>query len=166
MTKTRTLLAAAAATVGLVALADPAQALPPQPFDAFTLPGTDDVGDEEGYCSFPVLVGGLSKSGPKGPHDRVTGFTSVTVTNMDTGKTLTFNASGPGTFTNTENGGFKLDAGGPWLTYTTAENSADGVPQLAYTTGHLRYEVDGQTRDTVSWELDGNLTDVCAELSG
>jgi hypothetical protein len=133
MKKTRTLLAAAAAIAGLVAFASPAQAAPPQPFEAFTLPGTEDVGDLEGYCLFPVLVEGLSKSGPKGPHGRVTGVTRVTVTNMDTGKRLTFNASGPGTFTGTEDGGFILDAAGPWLTFTTVENSADGVPQLAYT---------------------------------
>jgi hypothetical protein len=163
MKKTRTLLAAAAAIAGLAAFAGPAQAAPPQPFDPFILQANDDLGG--GYCSFPVLVGGFSKSGFKGPHDRVTGFTSVTVTNMDTEKKLTFNASGPGTFTNNPDGSFSLDASGPWLTWTTVENSQPaGVLQLAYTNGHLHYEVD-ENGNTQVYTLDGKSQDVCALLA-
>jgi hypothetical protein len=60
----RTLLATAAVAAGLAAFAGQAQAVPPQHFESFTLPATDDLG--EGYCLFPVLVEGLAKSGPKG----------------------------------------------------------------------------------------------------
>jgi poly(3-hydroxybutyrate) depolymerase len=58
MKKTRTLLAAAAAIAGLVALPGAAQAAPPQA-QTFTidLPGTNDpdVGDN-GFCPFPVQI--------------------------------------------------------------------------------------------------------------
>ena len=169
MKRTRTLLAAAAAIAGLVAFAGPAQAVPPQaePSDPFVLLGTDTKG-LDGYCDFPVEVVFISNPGPvhKPRGNASTGFISATVTNQTTGKTLTFNISGPGTFTTAEDGSFTIDTHGANLLYTTVENLSEfpDVPQLAYTTGHVYVEVDA-TGETTVYELNGKSTDVCAELS-
>jgi hypothetical protein len=168
MKKARTLWAVAAAIAGLVALAGPAQAEPPQaePF-SFDLPGTDisvegvPAAGDDGYCSFPVRIEGVSN---QFPDEHPTGFGSATVTNLVTNETLTFNVSGPGKFTFPTTGGFTLDAAGPWLTWTTVANSFEDVPQLAYTTGHLRFSVD-EDGLTTSYKLNGESTDVCAALS-
>src|SRR6187431_1589144 len=100
MKKSRTLLAAAAATVGLVAFAGQAQAAPPDktfrpsPIDV-TLVGQDTAG-VNGFCTFPVHIVGTSNQllheGSNG--NQATGFIFVTVTNETTGKTLKFNISG------------------------------------------------------------------------
>jgi hypothetical protein len=47
---------------------------------------------------------------------------------------------------------------------TTVDNSAEGVPQLAYTTGHVHVIVDSNGK-TTEYELNGKSTDVCAALS-
>jgi hypothetical protein len=171
MKKRRTLLAVAAAIAGFVALAGPAQALPPKavPF-SFDLPGSAisveglPAAGDNGYCPFPVRIDGVSNQKPTGPHNKVTGFGSATVTNLVTNETLSFNASGPGTITTTPSGGFTLDGTGPWLTWTTVANSFPGVPQLAYTTGHLQFSVAASGL-TTSYKLKGRSTDVCAALS-
>ena len=62
-----------------------------------------------------------------------------------TGKTLNFRISGPGTFTDLDGvagGAFMLDLGGANLLWTTVDNSYPGVPQLAYTTGHVQVGVE------------------------
>src|SRR5512132_1190642 len=56
MKKTRTLLAAAAGSAGLVALAGPAQAAPPEPaHQTYALPGTDTE-QGNGFCPFAVHI--------------------------------------------------------------------------------------------------------------
>jgi hypothetical protein len=166
MRKTRRLLAAAAAIAGLVALPGPAQAVPPQavPF-RLPLAGTDAVG-RDGVCRFPVVIDFLTNQLTPRPHNRFTGYLSATVTRVDTGKTLTFNASGPGTLTNNGIPPFSLNGSGPWLTYTQVKNLPDDVevPPRAYTNGHLQYSVDANGK-TTSYELNGRSTDVCAALS-
>jgi hypothetical protein len=199
MKKSRTLLAAVAAVAGLVAFAAPAQAAPPQatPQDPVYLAGqTDDyigplpldpsppepnvdlkaVGDD-GYCDFPVKVVQAAIKAPVTTElpDGSTvvtfrGFGSATVTNMNSGKTLTFNISGPGSVTIFPNvppatgNAFEIDAKGPNLLYTTVANSFPGVPQLAYTTGHVRVHVEA-SGITDSYELSGHSTDVCPLLA-
>jgi hypothetical protein len=164
------LFAAAAAIAAVVAVPGPAQAVPPQvqPFQQL-LPGTDisvpelpaAANPEDGYCRFPVVIDYLSTQAPKGPNNVVAGFASATVTRLDTGKTLTFNASGPGKFTDLGGGAFTLDASGPWLTWTQVKNLYQGVgAPLAYTNGHLQYEVDA-SGNTTKYELNGKSTNVC-----
>jgi hypothetical protein len=186
MKKTRMLLAAAAAIAGLVALAGPAQAVPPQAEHTIILlegrsianddPPLPALGDN-GYCAFPVKIDYLSNqkgketSGPPGSTaTHFTGFASATVTNLATGKTFTFKVSGPGTFTDLDSlpgGAFTLDLGGANLLWTTVANSYPGVPQLAYTTGHVQVEVNDAGLTTL-YELNGNggePTDVCELLA-
>ena len=174
MRKTRRLLAAAAAIAGLVALPGPAQAVPPQavPFrlplagTEISVPDLPAVGPNDGVCRFPVVIDYLTNQLTPRPHNRFTGYLSATVTRLDTGKTLTFNASGPGAFTNNGIPPFSLNGSGPWLTYTQVKNLPDDVevPPLAYTKGHLQYSVDANGK-TTSYELNGRSTDVCAALT-
>jgi hypothetical protein len=174
MKKTRTLLAAAAAIAGLVALAGPAQAVPPQAqHTLIPLDGTNTAG-VNGYCAFPVEIDYLSNqkgkdtSGPPGSTaTHFTGFASATVTNLATNKTLTFNVSGPGTFTDLDSlpgGAFTLDVMGHNLLWTTVANSFPGVPQLAFSTGHVQVSVDDAGL-TTTYELNGKATDVCKLLA-
>jgi len=174
MKKTRTLLAAAAAIAGLVALAGPAQAVPPQAqHTLIPLDGTNTAG-VNGYCAFPVEIDYLSNqkgkdtSGPPGSTaTHFTGFASATVTNLATNKTLTFNVSGPGTFTDLDSlpgGAFTLDVMGHNLLWTTVANSFPGVPQLAFSTGHVQVSVDDAGL-TTSYKLNGKATDVCKLLA-
>jgi hypothetical protein len=168
MKKTRALLVAAAAIAGLVALPGAAQAVPPQA-QTFTidLPGTNEPGvGDNGFCPFPVQI--VAVTNQLTPHNKpvnnLTGFGSATVTNTDTGTTLKFNISGPGTVTNNNLPPFTIDAHGPNLLWTTVDNSFPGVPQLAYTTGRVHVEVDANGK-TTAYELTGNSTDVCELLA-
>ena len=168
MKKTRTLLAAAAAIAGLVALPGAAQAAPPQA-QTFTidLPGTNEPGvGDNGFCPFPVQI--VAVTNQLTPHDKpvnnLTGFGSATVTNTVTGETLKFNISGPGTVTNNNLPPFTIDAHGPNLLWTTVANSFEDVPQLAYTTGHVQVTVDASGQ-TTSYKLTGHSTDVCKLLA-
>ena len=86
------------------------------------------------------------------------------VTNTVTGKTLRFNVSGPGTLTTFQDGAFALDVTGHNLLWTTVANSFRGVPQLAFTTGHVRVSVEASGL-TTGYKLNGKSTDVCAALS-
>lgn len=94
---------------------------------------------------------------------RFTGHAEAIATNDKTGKSITYNISGPGTLTVLTDGSFTIDAAGPNLLYTTVENSAPGVPQLAYTTGRVQLAVNN-TGHTDSYQLNGRSTDVCAKL--
>jgi hypothetical protein len=169
MKKTRTLLAAAAAIAGLVALAGPAEAVPPQArTEHVDLPAK--TLDTDGFCPFPVHIDIVTNQPiinppPAGPAvQHITGFASATVTNEVTHKTLKFNISGPGTITFLPGGAFALDVAGPNLLYTTVNNSFPGVPQLAYTTGHVQVEVAANQK-TTDYQLNGRSTDVCKLLA-
>jgi hypothetical protein len=143
-----TLMIAAATTAMLFGLAGPAQAAPP-PTQSFTLnlPGTDSAGNN-GFCTFPVRIDEVShqrdnkSTGPNGATvDHFTGNATATVTNTTTGKKLSYNISGPGTVTSYPDGSFTIDAAGPNLLWTTVANSYPGVPQIAYTHGHVQVSV-------------------------
>jgi hypothetical protein len=164
MKSRRAFLSLAAASTGLIAVTGPAQAAPPQPTPfSLTLPSQQNEG-ANGYCqNFPVLVEGTSYQELRGG-GKITGRGTATVTNVETGKSLTYNINGPATITTTPDGGFAVDATGPNLLYTTAANSYPGVPQLAYTTGHVQFTVNGSGL-TTSYHLSGKSTDVCAALS-
>jgi hypothetical protein len=154
--------------LGWSPFAGPAQAVPPQAASgSFDLLGTDTEGSN-GYCSFPVTVDFVNNQLTPRPQNRLTGFISVTVTNTDTGKSLKFNASGPGIVTvadDPDGGSITTDGTGPWFTWTTVENTEPaGVLPLAYTTGRLHYVVDANG-NTIEYELTGKSQDVCALLA-
>lgn len=97
---------------------------------------------------------------------KISGQAKVTVTNMTTEKSLSYNISGPGTVTIFPDGRFSVNAGGPNLLWTTRENLAffPDVPTLSYTTGRVAFEVDA-TGQTISYSHAGRTTDVCAALA-
>jgi hypothetical protein len=94
----------------------------------------------------------------------VTGNAAATVQNTTTGKTLSFNISGPGTETFYSDGSLTANVGGPNLFYTTQTNSYPGVPPIIYTTGHVTFSV-AASGITTSFHNSGHLTDVCAALA-
>jgi hypothetical protein len=93
-----------------------------------------------------------------------TGNATVVATNTETGKAISYQINGPGTFTTNPDGSFTIDAAGPNLLFTTVANSYQGVPQLAYTTGRVQISV-ASNGVTTSYKLNGRSTDVCAALA-
>ncbi|MCA1680349.1 MAG: hypothetical protein LC777_16050 [Actinobacteria bacterium] len=153
--------------VGLLSVA-PAWAEDPR----IPLPTPDPV-VLEGYCDFPVLLSYTRSkqyiihqtTAPDGTTTlKITGNAVATVKNLDTGKLLTYNISGPGTVVIRPNGSFGVNAGGPNLFYTLPENSFPGVPTLSYTTGRVAFQVDPSGK-TTTYSLRGHQTDVCAALA-
>jgi hypothetical protein len=172
--KFRMLVGVVVGLIGGAAFAAPASADPPLPIpasDPFTLPGRDTEGDD-GFCQFPVLVTFTRSTAhyrestlPDGTVvQKIEGSAFVTVMNETTGTSLSYNISGPGTVTIYTDGSFALDLHGPNLLWTTVANSFAGVPQLAYTHGHVLVDVD-PSGHTASYSLSGNSVDVCAALA-
>jgi hypothetical protein len=97
---------------------------------------------------------------------KITGRARATVTNPDTGESVSYNISGPGTAVFYPNGAFSLDVAGPNLLYTLPENLLNfpDVPTISYTTGHVTVEVDASGQ-TTSYTLTGARTDVCEALT-
>jgi hypothetical protein len=98
----------------------------------------------------------------------ITGKARATVTNQTTGKSVSYNISGPGTVVFYPDGAFDIDAGGPNLLWTTRVNLGEFsyVPTISYTTGHVTVEVDASGL-TTDYALVGGArqTDVCAVLA-
>ncbi|GAA2852720.1 hypothetical protein GCM10010472_07390 [Pseudonocardia halophobica] len=172
MKLSRTLLATAVALLGAFAFTGTAQAAE---VTTFHLQGRNTAGDN-GYCSFPVTI--LYTSNQKlrpGPNGLVTGNATAKVTNDISGKTLTYNVSGPSRTTINSDGTLTAVAGGPNLLFTTVANSYPGVPQLAYSTGRVQFTLtppaapgsppEGNFGRTTSYSLSGSRTDVCAALA-
>jgi hypothetical protein len=163
------LTALAALTLAAPALAaDPRIPLPSVPVD---LPAS-------GFCeNFAVHIELVdfnqyiirSTTAPKGTVTlRFAGRARATVTRVDTGESVSFNISGPGTLTINPDGSFSGDLAGPNLLWTARANLANfpNVPTVSYTTGHVTFAVDASGQ-TISYNLAGGArqTDVCAVLA-
>ena len=71
-------------------------------------------------------------------HIKVTGALKVTLTDTATGRSVTYNISGPGTSIAYANGDFLFDATGRNLWFLTPEQAAaTGLPQLFVTSGPI-----------------------------
>jgi hypothetical protein len=171
--KFRVVVGVALGLMGGAVVAAPARSDPPLPLPTgpVTLPGTDSIG-ADGFCAFPVRITYTRSTAhyrestlpDETVVDKVEGSAFVTVTNEATGKSLDYNISGPGTLTTHPDGSFSLDVHGPNLLWTTVANSFPGVPQLAYTNGHVLVDVNA-SGTTTSYSLSGNSVDVCAALA-
>lgn len=128
------------------------------------------------YCDFAVLVTFtdfnqyiIHQTETTAPDETITttlditGRARATVTNLSTGKMVSYNISGPGTIVFDSTGAFSIDTHGPNLLWTTRGNSAEGVPQISYTTGHVTLQV-APSGLTTSYNLSGRQTDVCEVL--
>ena len=132
---------------------------------------------DERYCGFPVVITFpqvnqyiiRQTTSPDGTTTlQIAGHLQATVTNQDTGESVTYNISGPGSLVIFPDGAFSIDAAGPNLLWTLPENLVNfpAVPTISYTTGHVTVAVDASGQ-TTSYTLAGGArqTDVCAVLA-
>jgi hypothetical protein len=162
--------AAVLASLAALALAAPARADDPR------VPLTAPNATLSGYCQgFNVSVEFTrynqyiirQSTAPDGTTTlRIAGNAKATVTNLSTGKSVSYNVSGPGTLVIHPDGSFTIDAAGPNLLWTLPENSYPNVPAISYTTGHVTLAVDASGK-TTSYSLAGGArqTNVCAVLT-
>jgi hypothetical protein len=164
-------LGAVLGLLGGVLTASPALARGPgwtfQPAAPFTL--------DASFCGFPVYVAypvdkeysKLLKTLDGSTITLITGSLVSTQTNLNTGKTITENVSGPGKFTTNPDGSATLAAkgrNGP-ISITPADAQRFGLPAVMVTAGALTISLDPNGNIT-SLSLQGQvLVDVCAALS-
>jgi hypothetical protein len=126
-----------------------------------------------GFCSFPlhsdVLVNkeyGKITTLPDGTTViKLTGSFKVTMTNVDSGKTIPINASGPGTIRLFPDGTTSVDGTGHWLiTNLAPDATAFGLPAVMVTSGRLHEVLDADFHPT-ELSVSGRTVDVCALLA-
>jgi hypothetical protein len=99
-------------------------------------------------------------------HIKVTGALKVTLTDTATGRSVTYNISGPGTSIAYANGDFLFNATGRNLLLLTPDQAAaTGLPQLFVTSGPISvlFRADGSVEVQ---RLGNHLQDICAALTG
>jgi hypothetical protein len=125
-----------------------------------------------GFCSFPVHIDvvankeyGKITTLPDGTTIiKETGTLKDGVTNVSTGKTLLFNASGPGTITIYPNGSVTVDGTGHWLIYLPAASTGlFGFPGMMLTSGQIHATLD-PTGTPTALSVTGRMSDVCGAL--
>jgi hypothetical protein len=117
-----------------------------------------DVVTNKEYASLTVTADGASII-------KVTGSFVVTFTNGTTGKSITLNASGPGTFTFPANSSLQIvDANG--LSFWVAPNLSEfGLPNAFLSSGPLQLTADRSNFQVVSVARQPHvLVDICAAL--
>ena len=125
-------------------------------------------------CGFPVHVGFpvddeyivKSSTAADGTTTlRITGQLSESLTNTDTGKTLTEQVNGPATIVLRADGSLEtLDGQGAGiLVFGPHSQATFGVPGIDLTHGHVIQQVDATGR-TTSLSLSGTQTDLCGQL--
>jgi hypothetical protein len=94
----------------------------------------------------------------------ITGSLKVRATNLDSGKALDLNISGPGVITENADGSVTLDAYGSWLIWFFPGDLGPGSPgQLFVNSGHF-VETFSSTGVTVDKQT-GSQQDICAALA-
>jgi len=118
-----------------------------------------DIPVDRQYGTFSTLPDGSTVL-------KITGSLVWTLTNTETGTSVTVNASGPGTVTFPINTTLAvIDGSGLNIIYIT--NGADfGVPNIFYSSGKLQFTTDLSNDTIVSMPRTPHiLQDVCAELA-
>lgn len=161
-------LTAAAVAVCLIGFAPSAGAA--SPFRVFLTPGPDFT--FAGTCAFPVLAHTVTDKEyatfttlPDGTvTEAITGKAVGEYTNLNSGKSIVVNTSGPGVVTFNTDGTIGVDLRGPstWL-FTPQEQADFGLPQFAYTAGHMQYVYNGGLFQNLTFT--GSVTDLCDSLS-
>lgn len=168
-TLTRATTVSGGVCAALLLCAAPASAAPPFTPFSFPLPSSSpaDAG-EDGFCAFPVLVEGVAEFRSVPPGDpgstRFVGPGFATVTNTQTGESVSFNISGPSNPRTSPAGVVTYKGTGGQLAFTTVGNSFPGVSPLTYSTGLLTFTIaaDGTT---TAYSAKGRTVDVCAALA-
>jgi hypothetical protein len=83
-----------------------------------------------------------------------------TLTNLDTGTSITLNISGPAFITVYPDGSITVNGTGLWLFWPNPET---GEPGFFQTSGHLVISVDPE--GNASFDLVGRIVDVCSQLA-
>ena len=137
------------------------------PAEPFTVPAL--------YCGFEFLVTTvvneeftkILKTADGSMTFLFTGAITTSLTNLQTGKTITEKMNGPGKFFGNPDGSFtEVHTGLNGLFFLTPANAQRfGLPAVSVTAGALRFSVDPDGNLT-SLSLDGHvLVDVCAALA-
>jgi hypothetical protein len=150
------------------ALAAGASPRVPVLFDDFDLPAD--------FCGFPVHVSSpvnnefankftTNADGTTSIH--ITGRFYVGFTNLDSGKSVVYNVSGPGTFTVRQDNTFVVmeGEGRGFAIFAPAAQAAFGVPGIAVVSGHAvtTFAADGSV---TSFSFSGGRpTDACAAIA-
>jgi hypothetical protein len=134
---------------------------------AFTLPAS------AGFCPFDIYeepVGNKEKIatffGPSGEvkFQIITGVNKWKFTNLDTGKSIVFNASGPAKFV-VQPGSNTVLAYGGGVSFYYLPNPPAGFPKLALTRGRVVAELDPNTFTVTNViTQNGTVQDICTLL--
>jgi hypothetical protein len=134
--------------------------------------GPFDIPAED--CGFPIHVVDVQNKeyivrtidNPDGSTTlRITGKLVLSFTNTGTGKTIEWNASGPGWFTFSDDGLVADVQGRTAGYYGPAEQAATGMPGLLLVSGHQRVVLDEEGLATSVVNV-GHVQDGCALLAG
>jgi hypothetical protein len=126
-----------------------------------------------GDCTFPVFMhvirnkeyGTITTMADGTVVKKVEGSLLVTYTNVNTGKAITANISGPGIVTSFMDGTTTLDDEGLIGAFWDAQDQAAfGLPGMELASGHLQVAFDAGGNLT-SYSLTGHSVDGCALLS-
>jgi hypothetical protein len=126
-----------------------------------------------GYCSFPVLFHVAESNEYYTPTTEpdgtvvwnIRGMSFTDLTNVNSGRVLEFNFSGPASVTFFPDGSQAVNSrGGGGTNWGAQAQSAFGVPPIMASWGHLQYTVD-PSGNVTSFSLSGHAEDVCAALS-
>ena len=124
-------------------------------------------------CSFPVafhaLVNNEYQTTTPQPDGttliKIEGSLFATLTNGNTGKSITVNISGPGTFTiNADGSSSSTFRGRSLFFFGAAAQTSFGVPGILLTSGLVNFTQDSSGNFT-SFAPNGSSTDECAALS-
>jgi hypothetical protein len=128
------------------------------------LPPLDDNIDPA--CGFDVLVDFLESnfvsktfSNPASPVVEIdTGTAKAQLTNLETGKTITVNISGPQVVKVFSDGSVVITETGPWL-----HHNVPGLPGIFQTKGRVTITIDAAQNVTI--DGNGRIVDICAALA-
>jgi hypothetical protein len=152
---------ATAAIVGVPrALAEAPQQVPVEPLPPTTIAGA---------CDFPILLEELKNKETlrlfTDGRQIITGRLVVRVTNLESGRGLVINVSGPGQFRLNRDGTASFILGGRGLLSGNAEMLDPLDPQVTLQSGRIVLTSDAETGEFIGAEFIGHSTDVCRELA-
>lgn len=128
-------------------------------------PGEDQVFPAGEVCPFTLGTHELTNRGKAITFSDgsvlITGTYKLRLTNLDTGRSIAVNASGPARFSVE---GDILHATQTGLSLLLATAAEPGGPGALYIRGHVRYDVDLTTGEPLFLEVRGNMGDLCEDL--
>ena len=163
--RVRTQLLLVALAAAAIAAAPSALAEPPQQIPVAPLPPTVF----EGACDFPILLEELENKETlrlfTDGRQIITGRLVVRITNLDSGRSIQINISGPGHFRLNNDGTASFALGGRGLLLGNAQMLDPLDPQVTLNSGRIVFTSDAETGEFLGAEFIGHSTDLCRELA-